>query len=149
MECNVPTRVPERSEVWRWLPPIQTFFEKHRRIRPDYHWYSIVDPFVVLAHVGTHAVRSFVVNETYLLVYDVSEPWYTRKRIVEEMLVVKVYDGPGKFDDVLTVLESIRTAHGAVGIAAGNSLARYPRALERMYTRRGYQPSGTTFYRSP
>lgn len=146
-DCDVSCRQLSRSEIDAFEAYITDWFKDHVRMRPKYEWYRAVDTALVAERIRNGSVRHLLIDETYVLVYDVGSPWYSREVMIEEMLVVRLATGTGTIDGVVSVLVALAAVHGAQGIAAGNSLARYPRALERLYTRRGFQASGTTFYR--
>lgn len=146
-DCDVPVRVLSWSEIDEFETYITDWFKDHVRIRPEYEWYRAVDTALVAERIRNGSVRHFLVDETYVLVYDVGSPWYSWETMIEEMLVVRLATGTGTIDGVVSVLVALAAVHGAQGIVVGNSLARYPRALERLYTRHGFQASGTTFYR--
>lgn len=83
-------------------------------------------------------VDSLVIDESYLLVYAVVQPWYSLDRIIlSEEMVLRIRDG-SSFDAVVSTMKLLAENNDCDAIVTGGALARYPRALTRLYQRHGF-----------
>jgi hypothetical protein len=57
---------------------------------------------------------------------------------LEEKMILRIGTG-GSFSAVCDLLDDLAEEHKANDIIVGGALAKYPRALVRMYEARGYQ----------
>ena len=106
-------------------------------------WFKGVDPEFVLSQIlGGHVHAALLPH--YLVVFDLGGVWYNKTLLcVEEKLVLCVNPG-GNLREVTDFLEYIARLNGAAVVGVGTALAHNDRALSRMYSRLGYQPSGVT-----
>lgn len=82
-------------------------------------------------------VSGLILDEAFLVIYGVGSPWFSPRVVLQERMVLRI--GPGSsFDSVCDLLDDLADAHGASEIVVGGALAKHPRALTRMYQRRGY-----------
>lgn len=88
-----------------------------------------------------HYVSSLIVDEAYLVVYDLVNPWYSTKEILVELLVLRIGEG-SSFTAVTDLLDDLAAEHDAAAIHAGSSFSRAPSALVRLYSRQGYVDEG-------
>jgi len=104
-------------------------------------WFKGVDTEFVLAQIlGGHVHAALLPH--YLVVFDLGNVWYNKTLLcVEEKLVLAVSPG-GQLREVTDFLEYIARVNGANFVGVGTALAHDDRALSRMYSRLGYQPSG-------
>lgn len=83
-------------------------------------------------------VDALVIDESYLLVYAIIKPWYSRNKLVlSEEMVLRIGEG-GHFSSVVGVLEDLADEHNVDVISVGGALARSSRAIARLYQRYGY-----------
>lgn len=111
-------------------------------------WTEHVDVFYAFAQVLQGRLNAVVVEDTYVLVYNLGSPWYSPATFLEECLVLRVYDGDADFSAVTQALEGLAKHHGAKAIASATALAKSDRALSRMYQRAGFIPIGTRLYKA-
>lgn len=85
-------------------------------------------------------VEALVIDESYLLVYAIVKPWYSRNQwAVSEDLVLRIGEG-SSFAAVVATLEDLAEAHDCSMISVGGALARNSRAITRLYQRHGFVP---------
>lgn len=84
------------------------------------------------------------VVEGYLVVVDVVTPWYTRDKVLQEGLVLRIRDG-GTVDDVVKALDDIAKLHGCVLITTGDTTGAG--IMSRAYSRAGYKAQPPTFFK--
>lgn len=82
-------------------------------------------------------VDSIILDEAYLLVYNVGEPWYANKTYVQELLVLKLRDGKS-FSVIPDMLDDLMYLHQADAIIVGGALTPRAAALSRLYRRHGF-----------
>ena len=83
-------------------------------------------------------VDAVVINESYLLVFSVVKPWYSKNRsILCEDLVLRIGSG-SSFRDVVAALEHLADLNECNAIITGGALARSSRAITRLYQRFGF-----------
>lgn len=104
-------------------------------------WYTMTDVPTIMQAIRTGEVQSRIVGG-YLVCFSVGRPWYSKDAIVSEELVLNLYGGMN-FDAVTEFLEIEAEAHGAAYVSTGTALATHPRALIRLYERRGYVQQST------
>jgi hypothetical protein len=106
-------------------------------------WFKGVDLEYVLAQILCGRVHAALLPH-YLVVFDLGQVWYNKTLLcVEEKLVLAVSPG-GQLREVTDFLEYIARVNDATLVGVGTALAHDDRALSRMYSRLGYQPSGVT-----
>lgn len=125
------------------LEAIRVSLEKAILSAEDKGWLHTVDIQVALGKIQSDFI-SLIIEDTYLLCADVVTPWYSGEetKVLAEMLVLRVYDGPGKFSSIPRALHSLAGVVGAGSIVVGTALATSNRALARMYLREGFIQSG-------
>jgi hypothetical protein len=88
--------------------------------------------------VVKHGVPSLILDEAYLVVYQVGSPWYSDRVFLQENLVLRIGKGSA-FAYVCDLLDDLAEQHNANDILVGGALSKYPRALTRLYKSRGYE----------
>lgn len=103
-------------------------------------WLGLIDLEQGTNRLFRGEIPSFIVAETYLLVAAPTTPWYAgdQTTVLAEHIVIKVYDGPGKFQDVIQALHAMARHWNCRGICVGTALAPIDNALARMYERHGF-----------
>ena len=86
-------------------------------------------------------VDSVILDDTYLLVYSVGSPWYSRETVVSEDMVLRLSPG-SHFSVVTDFLDDLANEHDASVILTGGALSRSSRAITRLYERAGYTLEG-------
>jgi hypothetical protein len=102
----------------------------------------------IAKRLSDHAVMSYIiasenawiVDDTYLVVYDVVTPWYAPKEIkdLREVLVLRLRPG-SDFSRVPEFLAQRTAAEGASLAAVGTALARSDDALAVKYEQSGFR----------
>lgn len=82
----------------------------------------------------------FVVAETYLVGYRLVNYKYGEGTYLEEYIVLKIHDGPGKFSDVIAFLRQEAVAWECKGILAATLLHFNNDKLVKAYERYGFKP---------
>lgn len=81
---------------------------------------------------------SYILDESYLVVYSLGSPWYNRSIIMlEEMIVLRLAEG-GDFAAVSAFFDRKAVEAGAVLQGVGTALTRYDNALASFYKQAGY-----------
>lgn len=83
-------------------------------------------------------VPALILDDAFLVVYGVGSPWYADTALLEEMLVLRIGTG-SSFSAVCDLLDDLAEEHKVTAVVVGGALAKYPRALTRMYQSRGYE----------
>ena len=92
-------------------------------------------------------IHAVVVEDTYLLLFAVISPWFTNKTLIDEKLVFRLLDGPGKFSDVVKALEYIAKSTNTSGIMVGTALAPNDKVMVRMFQRAGFELSQSSLFK--
>lgn len=103
--------------------------------------HSILD--VDEAMEALYTFDSFIVEDSFLVVYDVGNPWYSTDLILNELLVLRLND-KADFSVVPAFLEQQALEAGCRIIAAGTALARHDRSLEYLYSSHGFKTEAFT-----
>lgn len=93
-------------------------------------------------------VFCYIVNETYLVVYTISEPWYSKSKYLEECLVLRVYETNEKFKCVAEFLEQEAIKHGCIGIYVATDMSIKNNVVSRMYRRYGFTEDSIKLYKN-
>lgn len=94
-----------------------------------------IDPAVALRNVFEHP-NAYIVDG-YLVLYDLTEMWWSDSPIVAEQLVFALEPG-GSLDAVIDFLEAKGREAGAKFICVGTALAKSDPALASLYEKRGF-----------
>lgn len=86
-------------------------------------------------------VPSVILDEAYLLVYNIGSPWYTQELILVEEMVLRIGKG-SHFSVVTDYLADLAEEHGCRVQLVGGALARSSRAITRLYQRQGFTVEG-------
>lgn len=130
-------------------PFIDKYVKQRAWERTNKKWTSLIDPTLIettLKNMNPN-IHAVVVEDTYLLLFAVISPWFTNKTLIDEKLVFRFLDGPGKFSDVTAALEHIATSTNAAGIMVGTALAPSSKVMVRMYQRAGYELSQSGLFK--
>lgn len=101
--------------------------------------YLCDDPQYTVEMVVQNMVDAVVIDESYLLVFSIVKPWYSKNRLVlSEDLVLRIGKG-SSFSAVAFALEQIAETNECDAIITGGALARSSRAITRLYQRFGFE----------
>jgi hypothetical protein len=121
-------------------PQIDMYIKQRSWERSGKQWVNLINPALIerVAKNKHPHIHIMIVEETYAVLFSVIKPWFTDKMLIEEKLIFKLFDGPGKFLDVVTALEHVAKTMGAVGILAGTALAPKDAVMVRILERQGF-----------
>lgn len=121
-------------------PQIDMYIKQRSWERAGKQWVNLINPSLIEAVAkNKHPhIHTMIVEETYAVLFSVVKPWFTDKMLIEEKLIFKLFDGPGKFPDVIVALEHVAKTMGAVGILAGTALAPKDAVMVRILERQGF-----------
>jgi len=108
------------------------------RRKSDKAWVKHIDTVSVLETLFDPDCTAYIVDDTYLIYYEVGSAWYGPATTLEEKLVLSLRPG-SSFSVVTDFLEERARLHGAELIAVGTALAPSDAALARCYSRQGYK----------
>lgn len=81
--------------------------------------------------------HAYVVNESYLVVYELGIPWYSSSLMLSEQLVLQLSSN-SDFAVVPSFLEQAGREAGASLVETGTALAKSDAALASLYKRAGF-----------
>lgn len=131
-------RVPSAEDGDKVLQAITTYLAKIKD-RSSKEWVQLIDFDAVVDYLGT-ADNVYIVDEKFLVMYEVGIPWHTKTTWLNEKIVIAIEPG-GDFQSVTDFLELKAEEAGAELVVVGTALAISDRALARVYERLGYKPS--------
>lgn len=106
-------------------------------------WFHLIDREGAL--FALHNL-SFIVEDTYLVIISVEQPWYFNKPVLVEQVILKINkQGKGTFKDVLDFLDQEAKGRGCIAIFAGSMLAKQYKAMNKLYESGNYELSGNQF----
>lgn len=93
-------------------------------------------------HLVKYILENFIVvfiEDDYLLVLDVVEPWYSPKEVLQEVLLYRYGGGNTSLARVAEVMDSIARGTGCASIEVGTmaAIGRHE-ALARLYHQQGF-----------
>lgn len=110
-------------------------------------WYKYIDVDIVMRRI--YDVELYIVDEAYLVAYQIDTPWYAKDDvlILEEVIVLRLADGD--FSKVPAFLKRKGKEAGAALVSVGTALARNDVALASMYQRFGFRSGDITLTLEP
>lgn len=101
-------------------------------------WYKYIEVDTTLETIYD-ADNAWIIDESYLTMFDICTPWYSKSiLVVEEMIVLRLKPG-GDFANVPAFLERKGREAGAKLVCVGTALARTDAALASVYKEYGYR----------
>lgn len=86
--------------------------------------------------------------EGYLVAYQIGAPWYSHRKVLSDLLLVRVETG-GTLAGVTRFLREQARAAGADLIALGTMLAPRDAVMSRLYQAQGFTPAATLLTMEP
>lgn len=105
---------------------------------PDKEVCRNVDPENVIDRILNQHVHSVILDDQYLLVYDVGSMWHTPRVMLQELMLLRIKHGNSSMKDVVDLLDDLAVISHADTILVGGALAAKPKALARLYQRYGF-----------
>ncbi|APL99492.1 hypothetical protein FDH29_gp34 [Aquamicrobium phage P14] len=95
-----------------------------------------VDPDTVVHFLINHK-DVYIVEECYVVAFDVEVPWYGKTEVLNELAVIRLVQGD--FQCVPIFLKHMAQQRGCNFVLSGTALSVSDRALARMYGRQGFE----------
>jgi len=92
--------------------------------------------------------HAYIVAGSYLVVYDLIIPWFSRTVLLQELLVLRL-NRASTFDVVPDFLSAQAAEAGASLILVGTMLAKSDRALASLYSRSGFVEAARVLSKEP
>lgn len=130
-------------------PAIDAYIKKRPWERTNKKWTGLIDPTLIettLKNINPN-IHAVIVENTYLVLFAVISPWFTNKTLIDEKLIFRLLDGPGKFSDVTAALDHIAASTNAAGIMVGTALAPSDKVMARMFQRAGFELSQSSLFK--
>lgn len=83
-------------------------------------------------------IEGYVLDEQILVLYDVSAPFYSKTKILSEVLVLRIAPGSSTLRDVSLLFDDLAEEYRVPFILVGGALSPQPRALARAYRQCGF-----------
>ena len=130
-------------------PFIDNYIKQRPWERSNKKWVSLIDPVLIEATLKNQNpnIHAVIVKDTYLVLFSLGKPWFTKKALVDEKLIFRLLNGPGKFKDVVIALEYIAKTVGASGVMVGTGLVPKDAAMVRIYQHAGFEASSINLYK--
>jgi hypothetical protein len=141
----IPSKAEYRFATSEDLPALRIACDKLELFARKYEW-SIKYDFAIGLSNLISAVTSgkALIVDGYLVCIDVINPWYGKANIVQEWLVLKLYDG-GTVDSVPKGLELFARTIGADMIMSADSSP--VKIVAGAYEGAAFKPLTTSFYK--
>lgn len=115
----------------------------HALTKSDKMWLAYIDVEAVYSQLVRYEVQSLIVNNAYLVAYEIGAAWWNPSKLVlAEKLVLDLGNHDEDFDLVPQFLDYAAAQHKVKLIAVGTAFAHSDRALSRKYMAHGYQTVG-------
>lgn len=131
-------RQPDGRDTQPVLDAIDSYLPKIIRRSPK-PWVKLIDREAVINHIAT-AANAYIVDETFLVLYEYGIPWHSGSVWLNETLVLALKPG-GEFKQVTDFLELKAQHHNARIAVVGTGLAIVDEALARVYEGLGFTRS--------
>jgi hypothetical protein len=117
--------------------------------RAEKKWVTTIDSELIRTACKNENpdIHSVIIEETYLLLFSIVKLWFSSEQFLEEKLLIKLLDGPGKFSDVTKAFDQMAQNLRIDHIVVGTAMAPNDKALVRMYMRNGFEQSATGLYK--
>jgi len=113
---------------------IEYFQEKHSKRGIQTHTTDYLVDYILENYIVVF------IEDQYLLVLDVVEPWYSPKEVLQEVLLRRFSEGPLEISRVYSIMEHLAKSMGCASIEAGTMAAiGKHEALARIYQRYGFE----------
>ena len=130
-------------------PFIDEYIKQRPWERTSKKWVNLIEPDLIEKTLKNQnpKIDCVIVEDTYLVLFSVIRPWFTNKILIDEKLIFRLLDGPGKFTDVIEALEYIAQIIGASAVMVGTALAPKDEVLVRMFQRAGFESNHTGLFK--
>lgn len=98
--------------------------------------------------IKQYECKSVIINETYLLCYLCHDTWWTHFKLFTEYSVMKIYNGPGTFKDVVDAIEHLARINNCKHIQVGTMFAPRDSSLCKIYENFGFEQQCVTLVKT-
>lgn len=102
-------------------------------------WFKYLDAKCVIDFLFSHE-STYIIDEAYLVAYDLDVPWYTNEMFLHELVVLRLKRG-SSFDKVTDFLEGKKREANAAITFAGTMLAEDDVKVASLYISQGFVQS--------
>lgn len=99
---------------------------------------KIMDVDHLVEQIVRQYIPAYILDDQILVCYDVSAPFYSKTRILSEVLVLRIAPGSTTLKDVTALFEDIAEEYKVPYILVGGALSPKPRVLARAYRQCGF-----------
>lgn len=99
-----------------------------------------MDPFRAAYYLVFEHDNSYIVDETFLVCYQIGTPWFSNEQMLGEMTVLRLAPG-GSFSAVTDFLKAEAKRHSCKWVLTGTLLSNCDEVLSRLYTMKGFSPT--------
>lgn len=99
-----------------------------------------MDPSKAAFHLVFDHPHSYIIDETFLVCYQIGTPWFSNERMLGEMSVLRLGAG-GSFSKVTDFLKAEAKRHSCKWVLTGTLLSNCDELLSRLYTMKGFSPT--------
>jgi hypothetical protein len=116
---------------------------------PDHKkWFDNIDVDQGLEFIFSHE-NAYVIDEAFLLVYEIGSPWYNNNvTYLSELTVIRIGPG-GSLATVVAFMDAKAKEAGAKLVGVGTALSRTDAALASEYIKLGFRPETTLLVKEP
>lgn len=109
-------------------------------VAADHPYSRMLDHDHAIANLTSGRLPAVIIGN-YLLLYVVTEPWFSPTPVFSEVMLTKLpyRDDHAEFSEVVAVMEELAKAHGCSAVVTGNGYLR--KGLTRLYEQRGFVPT--------
>ena len=99
-----------------------------------------MDPAKAAYYLVFEHSHSYIVDETFLVCYQIGTPWFSSDPMLGEMTVLRLAVG-GRFSAVTDFLKAEAKRHSCKWVLTGTLLSSCDEVLSRLYTMKGFSPT--------
>lgn len=99
-----------------------------------------MDPHKAAHYLAHEHEHSYIVDETFLVCYQIGTPWFSNEQMLGEMSVLRLAAG-GSFSMVTDFLKAEAKRHSCKWVLTGTLLSNCDELLSRLYTMKGFSPT--------
>ena len=86
--------------------------------------------------------KGIILNNSYLILFSISVPWFVGSAVLYEQAVVKLYRNDTSMNHVCAFFTYEALARGCVAVFSGSMFAYSSKGMRRLYERNGFVHEG-------
>lgn len=94
------------------------------------------------------AADPLVINESYLLVYDICDVWHSPRKALNELLCLRLYKTEATFDVVIRTMEQLARENDCFLITVATALHHTNDELAKRYEAMGFKREEVRLYKT-